>query len=106
MGGPPGLAIRGLKRATSVGSRSRLDALGRVYLVLPVLPAFASLDQVLGVLIWHILWLHTGLICFYPPRDLADHPGTTEHTLFSIVSGLRMGGHTGLALQGLKRTIS
>eukprot|EP00971_Amphidinium_carterae_P190392 3778631-Amphidinium_carterae.1 len=41
-----------------------------------------------------------------PPRDLADHPSTTEHTLFSIVSGLRMGGSPGLTVQGLKRTIS
>eukprot|EP00971_Amphidinium_carterae_P301620 5992484-Amphidinium_carterae.1 len=30
--------------------------------------------------------------CIHPPRNLADHPCTTEHTWFSIVSGLRMGG--------------
>eukprot|EP00971_Amphidinium_carterae_P241178 4788057-Amphidinium_carterae.1 len=40
------------------------------------------------------------------PKDLADHPSTTKHTLFSIVSGLRMGGPPGLTVQGLKRTIS
>eukprot|EP00971_Amphidinium_carterae_P103618 2051560-Amphidinium_carterae.1 len=40
------------------------------------------------------------------PRNLADHSSLTEHTLFSIVSGLRMGGPPGLALRGLKRTIS
>eukprot|EP00971_Amphidinium_carterae_P228631 4534831-Amphidinium_carterae.1 len=45
--------------------------------------------QVLPVLIRHV-------ICIYPPRNLADQLSTTEHALFSIVAGLRMGVPPGL----------